>query len=832
MKNKTASKQNREFIYNHERLFGFEKSLYPAMNGILNEQQSQIHQTIDLAEILFITSYPPRECGIATYSNDLIKALNNKFSKTLSIKVCALESGDESFKYSDEVKYVLKTSLADKYGKLALKINKDYKIKIVLIQHEFGFFNKQKNSFLQLLKDITKPVIVVFHTVLPHPDANLKTEIQTIAASCDAIIVMTHNSARILMNDYDLKEEKISVIAHGTHLVTHLSREFLKKKYGYKGRKVLTTFGLLSSGKGIETTLKALPAIVKKNPDVLFLIIGKTHPEVLKEEGEQYRNSLEAMIMSYKLTQYVKFINNYLPLPELLEYLQLTDIYLFTTNDPNQAVSGTFAYAMSCGCPIISTPIPHAMEVLTEDTGIIFDFGNSKQLADDVIRLLNDKTLLRHIRINTLQKIVSTAWENSAVEHTMLFKKIAHDELTLQYNRPPVNLNHLKQMTTDTGIIQFSKINQPDLCSGYTLDDNARAMVAICMHFILTGDSKSIWYINKYLNFIKFCQQPSGDFLNYVDIENNFTSQNKSDNLEDSNGRAIWALGYLISEKESFPEKVRSEAINIIRKAIPHIETIHSTRAMALAIKGLYYYYRVIKSHENIELIKTMAGRLVQMYKHESDEKWQWFESYLTYANSILPEAMLYAWLLTGETIYKEVALSSLTFLLSKIFNENGIEVISNRNWLQRGQIPDHFGEQPIDVSYTIMTLSKFYEIFSDEDYRIKMETAFNWFLGDNRLHQIIYNPCTGGCYDGLEESHVNLNQGAESTLSYLMARLTVEKYREQDSRIYSDQIVVRSEKESKKEGAVVFPLNENSSTIASNYFIADSTGITSKKMK
>ena len=239
MKNKTASKQNREFIYNHERLFGFEKSLYPAMNGILNEQQSQIHQTIDLAEILFITSYPPRECGIATYSNDLIKALNNKFSKTLSIKVCALESGDESFKYSDEVKYVLKTSLAYKYEKLALKINKDDHIKIVLIQHEFGFFNKQKNSFLQLLKDITKPVIVVFHTVLPHPDANLKTEIQTIAASCNAIIVMTHNSARILMNDYDLKEEKISVIAHGTHLVTHLSREFLKKNMDTKGGRSL-----------------------------------------------------------------------------------------------------------------------------------------------------------------------------------------------------------------------------------------------------------------------------------------------------------------------------------------------------------------------------------------------------------------------------------------------------------------------------------------------------------------------------------------------------------------------------------------------------------------
>jgi glycosyltransferase involved in cell wall biosynthesis len=745
--------------------------------------------------------------------------------------VCALESGDENLKYTDEVKYVLKTSLAEGYGKLASKINKDDQIKIVLIQHEFGFFFKQEQAFLQLLKTLTKPVIVVFHTVLPHPDEKLKSEIKTIASFCESIIVMTHNSAKLLIYDYDLPKKKISVIAHGTHLVPHLNRESLKKKYGFKGRKVLTTFGLLSSGKGIEVTLKALPAIVKNSPDVLFLIIGKTHPEVFKEEGEQYRKSLEAMIISYDLTHYVKFINSYLPLPDLLEYLQLTDIYLFTTNDPNQAVSGTFAYAMSCGCPIISTPIPHAMEVLTEDTGIIFDFGNSQQLADDVIRLLNDKSLLRNIRINTLQKIVSTAWENSAVEHTMLFEIIARDKITLKYNLPAINLNHLKQMTTDTGIIQFSKINQPDLRSGYTLDDNSRAMIAMLMHFLLTGDSKSIWYINKYLSFIKFCQQPSGDFLNYVDIENKFTVQNKSENLEDSNGRAIWALGYLISEKKLLPGKISAEAIEIFQKAIPCVETIYSTRAMAFAIKGLSYYHRVIKTPENIELIKTMANRLVQMYKHESDEKWQWFESYLTYANSILPEAMLYAWLLTGETIYKEVALSSFNFLMSKIFNENGIEVISNKNWLQRGQVPAHFGEQPIDVAYSIMTLSKFYDVFDDEDYIINMETAFNWFLGNNRLHQIVYNPCTGGCYDGLEETHVNLNQGAESTLSYLMARLTIEKYNEQD-RIFDAQMVVYSEKKSIKEGASVFALNENSSKIASYYFIADTRGITSKKMK
>ena len=503
MKNKIQSRPNGKTAIDREGLLGFDNSLYPANISPQTDQELPIDQLAELPEILCITSYPPRECGIATYSQDLIKAINNKFSKSLAIKVCALESGDVDFQYPEIVKYTLKTSLADRYMKLALKINNDDRIVIVLIQHEFGFFKKQEQAFIQLLTLLKKPVIIVFHTVLPKPDKQLKLNIENIAERCESIIVMTHNSAEILIKDYDLPAKKISVIAHGTHLVPHISKEVLKKKYGLKGRKVLTTFGLLSSGKNIETTLKALPAIIKKNPEVIFLIIGKTHPEVIKEEGEKYRKSLESIIQSYNITEHVRFVNSYLPLPDLLEYLQLTDIYLFTTDDPNQAVSGTFAYAMSCGCPIISTPIPHAKEVLTEDTGIIFDFHNSGQLADDVLLLLNDPLRRKNMRVNTLQKIVSSAWENSAVDHAKLFEKIAADKIKIQYNLPEINLDHIKHLTTDTGIIQFSKINQPDLCSGYTLDDNARALIAMSMHFILTRDNKSIWYINRYLSFIK-----------------------------------------------------------------------------------------------------------------------------------------------------------------------------------------------------------------------------------------------------------------------------------------------------------------------------------------
>ena len=758
--------------------YGFENNVYPQSDEKPNRHSLNRDLHENLAEILVITSYPPRECGIATYSQDLIKALNNKFSKSLSVRVCALKTGNQDYDYPDEVKYILNTSEVTSYLNLAQTINDDEQIQLVLVQHEFGLYKEQETAFLQLLYETSKPIVLVFHTVLPKPDQRLKAEVKNIIAACKSVIVMTNTSANILMTDYGVHKQKISVIPHGTHLVQHLNEQILKEKYKLSGRKVLTTFGLLSRGKSLETTIEALPAIVKQCPEVLFLIIGKTHPEVVKNDGEVYRNGLIQRVKELNLQNHVQFVNKYLALPELLEYLQLTDIYLFTSNDPNQAVSGTFVYAMSCGCPIISTPIPHALELLSKDTGIIFDFNDSKQLAADVIMLLKNEPLRKSIIVNTLQKIISTAWENSAVAHAMLFQKIASDKIKIQYNLPEINFSHLKEMTTDIGLIQFSKVNIPDITTGYTLDDNARALVATCMSFKMESSKDKIDQIRRYLSFIKFCQQPGGDFLNYVDQDKNFTDQNKKVNLDDSNGRALWALGYLLLLKGTLPADIISEAETMMEITFLHVEKIDSPRAMAFAIKGFYYRQKVIKSQKNIDIIKLFANQLVALYKNEATEKWEWFESWLTYANSVLPEAMLYTWLITKEPIYKDIAKTSFNFLLEHTFNENGIEVISNKTWLQKGKEAGHFGEQPIDVAYTIMTLAKFYDVLKDEDYRDKMNIAFNWFLGSNRLHQIIYNPCTGGCYDGLEETHVNLNQGAESTVSYLMARLTIEKYK------------------------------------------------------
>jgi glycosyltransferase involved in cell wall biosynthesis len=746
-------------------------------NG-LDSNLNLIRNKVKLPEILFITTFPPRECGIATYSQDLIYALNNKFKKSFSIKIAALELQNEKHHYKEDIYAVLETDNPNSYLALAENINENEALEIVLIQHEFGLFRTNEADFISFLNSIQKPKIVVCHTVLPHPNDQLKKQVQDINNAVKAFIVMTNTSAKILENDYGVLQHKITVIPHGTHLVEHSNKEVLKEKYHLSGRKIISTFGLLSSGKCIETSINALKIIVKQQPEVLFLVIGKTHPTVVKNEGEIYRNSLETKIIELGLQKNVKFINKYLPLDELLEYLQLTDIYLFTTKDRNQAVSGTFSYAISCGCPIISTPIPHAVEVLQNGAGIIIDFENPEQLAKQVIRLLNDEQLRKSIAANGIHKLAPTAWENSAIAHAKLFEKMGNKRISLHYRIPQINLNHFKNLTTPFGMIQFSIINQPDLNSGYTLDDNARALVAMCQHFELTNDKEDIEYIERYFNFIKFCFQAEGHFLNYVDEEKEFTKQN-SENLDDSNGRAIWALGYLISIAPLLPTALNRKAEMVLQMALTNVREIHSTRAIAFIIKGIYYSNLRNNSIQNIVLLQHLANKLVQMYKHEAKENWYWFESYLTYANSILPEALLCAYLATDETIYRDIAKKSFDFLLSKTYRNNSLKVISNQGWLTYGEelnLEKEGGEQPIDVAYTILALTKFYTVFREEKYLHKMEIGFSWFLGNNHLNQIIYNPCTGGCYDGLEDKYINLNQGAESTVSYLMARLTMEK--------------------------------------------------------
>jgi glycosyltransferase involved in cell wall biosynthesis len=740
--------------------------------------KSTINAQAALPEILFICSYPPRECGIATYSQDLINSIREKFSGSFSVKIAALEAQDTIHEYTNDVKYVLHISKVEQYAELAKQLNEEDNLQMIFVQHEFGLYGGKYGEYLlRFLSAVKKPVITTFHTVLPAPDSYRKKVIQTIFALSAGVVVMTNNSAAVLTDEYEAPVNKITVIPHGTHLVSAIDLNEKKAKNYFGNRLILSTFGLLSSGKSIETALDALPAIIEQFPNVLYLVIGKTHPGIIKNEGEKYRAYLHEKVTQLHLENHVRFINKYLSLSDLLEYLQRTAIYLFTSKDPHQAVSGTFAYAMSCGCPVISTPIPHAKELL-DGAGLIVDFQNTSQLSVATIQLLSDPALMLQMKLNALHKISPTAWQNAAIAHVDLMQKISRGkQLQLHFSMPEIALTHIKRLTQPFGMLQFSAIAVPDIVSGFTLDDNARALIAMIKHYAITGNKSDFALIESYLKFILFCQQPNGNFLNYVDNTGGFFEKNAYENLEDPNGRAIWALGEIVGARHLLNNFMVEKAANAMGKSFDYIKELHSPRAIAFCLKGLYHYNEAYKDVIAESLIVLMADNLVSKYRGVSDNKWEWFEEYLTYANSVLPESLLYAYTSTGSLLYKNIALSSFNFLLSVIFCDGKIKVVSNQGWHLKDMPSNKYGEQPIDVAYTIIALGYFYDVFKEQRYLDNMEIAFNWFLGNNHLRKIMYNPCTGGCYDGLEEHHVNLNQGAESTVSYLLARLTVEKY-------------------------------------------------------
>ncbi|MDN5203913.1 glycosyltransferase [Fulvivirgaceae bacterium BMA10] len=738
-----------------------------------------MRHTITNKQILFISSYPPRECGIATFCQDLVRALNKQFSKAYSFKICALEECDQLGRvYPEEVKYTLKTNHKKNYKTLATKINQDPDIAAVFIQHEFGLFSGAFGDYLlELLSILEKPIFTIFHTILPDTSPSLLKTVSAIAKFSERIIVMTQKSSRLLQKCYGIDPVQIQVFPHGTHLTVWKDKRFLKRKYGLSNRSVLSTFGLMGPNKNVETAIKAMPKIIQYFPNTTYLILGKTHPGIVAKEGEKYRAHLEELVDGLGLEEHVKFVNRYLSLEELLEYLLLTDIYLFTSKDPNQAVSGTFSYAMACGSPIISTPIPHALELIDPETGMFFDFEDSEHLSRCVMRLLKSPKKLESLSLNALHKMRLTVWENVAILYFRLLNNFFGKDNFQGYNLPDISLEHIKRLTTERGMIQFSKINEPDVDSGYTLDDNARALIALTMHQALMKTAESTELISRYLKFIINCQQKDGKFLNYVDVKGAFHSQNHYVNLEDSNARAIWALGYFVANNGTEDEDVSFRVLLSLSKALTWIQGVESPRAIAFIIKGLYYFYQHWPFHKTYQLIIQMANKLVVRFLRSAEDNWDWFEDYMTYANSIMPEALLYVYKLTGKPIYKDIAQNTMDFLISKTFTDNQIQVISNRGWYHKGKEKNHFGEQPIDVSYTIQTLDLFHETFHDPKYKDHLIKAFSWFLGNNRLNQIIYDPVSGGCYDGLEEYGPNLNQGAESTVCYLIARLIAQKY-------------------------------------------------------
>jgi glycosyltransferase involved in cell wall biosynthesis len=735
------------------------------------------------SKIIFMSTYPPTQCGIATYTLDTIKGIEDVYGSSVSCEICDLVDKPRS---NSEHAYTLYTKDRAQYAAVAAQINEDENVKLVHIQHEFGLFGGNYGDYLlDFLNVIKKPVTFTLHSVIQNPNNELRTFVKLLLSYSNSVFVMTNKSADILEKDYDMPKEKIKYLPHGTHVVVYDPPKVAKEKFNISDRLVLATFGLLGEGKNIETGLKALPKIIENTPNVLYLIIGRTHPNLVINGVDAYREKLEKMVDDLNLRNHVQFINEYLDTEQLLQYLKATDIYMFTSKDPNQAVSGTFSYAMSCACPIVASKIPHTTEVLSPDCGILVDIGDENQFAEAAIKLLSDEELREEMGKNAFRKTRASSWENVAISHMNTYQKIVSEPVEVQYSYPSIQLNHIKRMTTDLGIIQFCKISVPDLSSGYTLDDNARALIAFCLHYKQTEDKSDLAYILIYLDFIIRCQQPGGDFINYVDEHNReHVEQNAEVNLEDSNARAIWALGTLLSISYLLPEAIVNKASACLLNSLEWAETIQSPRSIGFATKGLYLYNNASPNLYASAIINKLNAKLVSNYELYATKDWRWFENYLTYANGILPESMLYAYLVTNKPIYKKIALESLDFLLSKMFTKDGFRVISNDGWYHKDSEPQQFGEQPIDVSYTIQTLNSFYQAFKNPVHKEYMETAFNWFLGQNHLGQIMYNPVSGGGYDGLEKENVNLNQGAESTVCYLTARLLMEDFKTAEGKV------------------------------------------------
>lgn len=726
-------------------------------------------------KIVFMSTFPPTQCGIATFTEDTINAISNMYGKSI---VC--EIAEITFKGGPSIyaKYHLPSKDLDAYERVAEEINEDDEVKLVHIEHEFGLFGGDYGDYLfHFLNSIKKSVAYTFHTVLPNPNSDLKSVVQLLCSYSEAIFVMTFKSKEILINDYGIDETHIAVVPHGTHLVDYEATEVAKKKLDLEDRLVLSTFGLLSQGKSIETGIMAMSKVVKQFPTALYFILGKTHPNTIVDGVDNYRNQLEDLVKAEGLEDNVQFVNEYLSTDDLLNYLKATDVYLFTSKDPNQAVSGTFSYAMSCSCPIVASKIPHTIEFLTSEMGILADIQNTEQFADAAIKLLADEPLRKQMGLNAYAKMTQTSWENTALNQMTRYQTVVKEFKNCKITFPEINYSHLKKLTTDIGMVQFCKISEPDLSSGYTLDDNARALIAICNHFETSEDINDIVYIEKYLKFIKRCQLESGRFINYVDQNNNVDARNANENLEDSNGRALWSLGTLISFKNTIPENIFNEASECFNAGLKNFEQYHSPRALAFGLKGLYKAYSKIPNEDYKKQVEILSRKIAAHYNQNSSEKWHWFENKLTYANSVLPEAMLISYLVSGDEEHKIIALDAMDFLNSKMFVDGRFKIISNKGWHQKGSIPYQFGEQPIEACYMMQALDLFYTTFENKKYKTQLKAAFDWYLGRNHLNYIIHNPVTGGCYDGLEKENVNLNQGAESTVCYLMARMLIEKY-------------------------------------------------------
>ncbi len=734
-----------------------------------------------LNRIAFIGNYLPRQCGIATFTTDLCEAIASQYPDTTCI---AMPVNDvlSGYKYPARVRFELTEKDIDSYLRASdfLNINN---VDMVCLQFEYGIFGGKSGShILALLRGLRMPIVTTLHTILKNPDPDQRRILEEVAALSDRLVVMSNRGAEFLRDIYDIPLDKIDLIPHGIPDVPFVDPSFNKDLFGVEGKIVLLSFGLLSSNKGIETVISALPDIVASYPNVVYIVVGATHPHVIQSEGETYRLSLQWLAQQKGVESNVIFYNRFVSLEELVEFIGAADIYITPYLNEAQITSGTLAYTLGAGKAILSTPYWYAQEMLSDGRGVLFPFRDPVALAEQVINLLSNEAERHAMRKRAYKFGRAMIWSEVSQRYMESFDRaraerrhyIAPGFIAKALDKnpgelPPLKLDQLFRLTDYTGIFQHALFTVPNYSHGYTTDDNARALlVSILLQEI--GSSKSLELASRYLAFLGFAfNEKTKRFRNFMSYQRNWLEESGSD---DSHGRALLALGTVLNHSET--PALNSMAGWLFEQTLPSILLTTSPRAWAFALIGIYEYSQKFAGDSRASHVRDeLSGWLLTLYKNNRSNEWSWYEKELSYCNAVLPHALLISGKSMSNKSMIDAGLESLNWITELHRADAGHFVpIGSNGFYKDGGERARFDQQPVEAQTMVSACLEAFRITGDKFWNKEAHRAFEWFLGRNDLNLPIYDPTTGGCRDGLHSDRLNENQGAESTLAFLQSLL------------------------------------------------------------
>jgi len=736
--------------------------------------------------IAFIGNYLPRQCGIATFTTDLCSALAAEYGagRLFAIPVNDPES---SYVYPEQVRLELEQEDTASYERAAEFLNFNGN-DLVCLQHEYGIYGGVAGGhILALLRKLKMPVVTTLHTVLREPNADQRKVLEEIARLSDRVVVMSEQAAQFLRDVYAVPSSKIDIIPHGVPDFQFMDPNYFKDKFGTEGKSVLLTFGLLSPNKGIENVIRALPAILVKHPKVVYIVSGATHPHIRRREGERYREELQALAGQLGVSSNLMLLNRFVSAEELVELVGTADIYITPYRQEAQVVSGTLAIALGAGKAIISTPYWHAKELLANNRGVIVPFENPDAIAEAVLHLLDNDGERHAMRKRAYLHSRETIWPKTAQKYMASFQR-ARFERTLQPRAaqnedvavsaldvlPVLNTSHMLSLTDDTGILQHAIFSVPNTNEGYTTDDNARALIVSVLSDSCRPQKSVPEHLElsrRYLAFLWLAfNADSGRFKNFLGYDRKWCEDVGSD---DSHGRALWSIGKVLGLSQD--AGLRGAAGRLFEAAVPATLKLTSPRAWAFCILGMQAYLDWFPGDRAIQGVRNiLANRLLDIYERTHSATWKWFEKSLSYSNARLSQALILAGWRSDNQRMIEVGMDSLKWLVAEQHRDDKeiFVPIGSNGFFIEGSEKARFDQQPVEACATISACLEVYGLTEEGCWLDEAHRVFRWFLGNNDLHAPVYDPITGGCRDGLHPDRINENQGAESTLSFLMALL------------------------------------------------------------